>query len=286
MKSLDENDIIRFKSLINLLDDEDNSIYSSVKSYLIQAGEEALPFLEDCLEASDPLVKSRVQEIYESITADSFKEQMRNFCLRFKDDVDLEEGALIIAKYGYPRVDMRIYSDLLNFYAAEFQGRFDPSDAPEDIAVKISTYLSREKGFSGNEVDYYNCENHYLNKIMETKRGVPIALSVVYLLVLKRLNLPVYGIGMPGHFIIRYDFGPKSLYADPSSGGAILSLEACKKISSQLGYDYRSEYLDPVTNRQILERMLRNLVLVFEKQNQSGKVQAMIQCIDILNMNV
>ena len=181
---------------------------------------------------------------------------------------------------------MRIYSDLLNFYAAEFQGRFDPSDAPEDIAAKISAYMAEEKGFSGSEVEYYNSENHYLNKIMETKRGVPIGLSVVYLLVLKRLNLPVHGIGMPGHFIVRYDFGSKNLYADPSSGGKILSREDCRKISSQLGYDFKNEYLDPVTNRQILERMLRNLVLVFEKQDQPVKVQAMIQCIDILNMNV
>jgi regulator of sirC expression with transglutaminase-like and TPR domain len=105
----------------------------------------------------------------------------------------LEEGAFLIAKQAYPNVDMHIYSDLLNFFAAEFQSRLDPSDSPEEIAAKIGNYFSHEKGFSGNEADYYNTDNHYINKVIETKRGVPIALSVIYMLVLRRLNFPVQG---------------------------------------------------------------------------------------------
>jgi regulator of sirC expression with transglutaminase-like and TPR domain len=192
----------------------------------------------------------------------------------------------LIAKQAYPNVDMHIYSDLLNFFAAEFQSRLDSSDSPEEIGAKIGNYFTHEKGFSGSEADYYNTDNHYINKVIETKRGVPIALSVIYILVLRRLNFPVQGIGMPGHFIVRYEFGTKFLFADPFHGGNILSLDDCKDSLAKLGYPFKDEYLEPVTNRQILERMLRNLVLVFEKQNQSIKMQALLQCIDILNRNV
>jgi regulator of sirC expression with transglutaminase-like and TPR domain len=198
----------------------------------------------------------------------------------------LEEGAFLIAKQAYPNVDMHIYSDLLNFFAAEFQSRLDSSDSPEEIAAKIGNYFTHEKEFSGSEADYYNTDNHYINKVIETKRGVPITLSVIYMLVLRRLNFPVQGIGMPGHFIVRYEFGTKFLFADPFHGGNILSLDDCKSSLVKLGYPFKDEYLEPVTNRQILERMLRNLVLVFEKQNQSIKMQALLQCIDILNRNV
>ena len=163
---------------------------------------------------------------------------------------------------------MHIYSDLLNFFAAEFQSRLDPSAPPEEIAAKIGNYFSVEKGFTGNEADYYNTDNHYLNKVIETKQGVPIYLSVIYMLVLRRLNFPVQGIGMPGHFIVRYDFGKKSFFADPFHGGAILSVDDCKDSLKKLGYIFKNEYLEPVSNKQILERMMRNLVLVFEKKGQ------------------
>lgn len=286
MKQFNKIDVTRVKSLIYLLDDEDDSIYSVAKEHLLLAGERVLPFLEDYLEADDSLMQRRIREIYETISLSTFKEQLRSFCEKHASDLDLEEGSFLIAKHAYPNVDMHIYSDLLNFFAAEFQSRIDPSDSPVEIATKIGNYFSHEKGFLGNEADYYNTDNHYINKVIETKKGVPITLSVIYMLTLRRLNLPVQGIGMPGHFIVRYDFGSKFLFADPFHGGNILSLEDCKNSLVKLGYLFKDEYLEPVTNRQILERMIRNLVLVFEKQNQSIKMQALLQCIDILNRNV
>jgi len=286
MKQLDKNDISRFKSLIYLLDDEDNSIYSLAKEHLLLAGERALPVLEGYLQSDDSLMQQRIREIYESISLSTFKDQLRSFCEKYKSKLDLEEGAFLIAKNAFPSVDMHIYSDLLNFFAAEFQSRLDPSDLPEEIAAKIGNYFWYEKGFSGNEADYYNTDNHYINKVIETKRGVPITLSVIYMLVLRRLNFPIQGIGMPGHFILRYEFGTKFMFADPFHGGKILSVDDCKTSLAKLGYLFKDEYLEPVTDRQILERMLRNLVLVLEKQNQLIKVEALLQCIDILNRNV
>jgi regulator of sirC expression with transglutaminase-like and TPR domain len=286
MKHFSESDITRVKSLINLLDDEDNSIYTIAREHLISMGEIALPFLEIHLRINDPLLQERVKEAYEVITAAVLKEQIRSFRGKHKDDLNLEEGVLLIAKYGYPQVDMRTFSDLLNFFASELQTRLDFTDAPDEMATKIGKYFSEDKGFSGHEIDYYDSDNHYINKVIETKRGVPISLSVVYLLVLRRLNLPVQGIGMPGHFIVRYDFGPKSILADPSHAGRILSTEECKNFLVKMGYVFSSEYLDPVSNKHILERMLRNLVLVFEKHELASKVQTLLQCIDILNMNL
>jgi len=286
MKRLEKIDLTRVKSLIYLLDDEDESIYFSAKDHLLQSGEQVLPVLESYLQTDDSLMQKRLREIFDEISLNAFKEQLRRFCAKHKDDLDLEEGAFLIAKHAFPSVDMRVYADLLNFFAAELQPRLDPSEQPEELAVKIGAYFSHEKGFSGNESDYYNTENHYINKVIETKRGVPITLSVIYMLVLRRLNFPVEGIGMPGHFIVRYNFGNKSLLADPFNGGKILSIDDCKKSLGKLGYTFQKEYLEPVSSRQILERMLRNLVLVFDKENQTAKMQSLLQCIDILHRNV
>lgn len=286
IKRFNEKEITRVKSLINLLDDEDNSIYLIARDYLISMGEMTLPLLESHLQANEPVFQERVKEAYEVITSALLKEQIRAYREKYKEEMNLEEGVLLIGKYGYPQIDMRTFSDLLNFFASELQGRLDFADPPEEIATKVGKYFSEEKGFSGSEIDYYDGDYHYINKVIETKKGVPISLSVIYLLVLKRLNLPVKGIGMPGHFIIRYEFGTKQILADPFHAGKILSLEDCKSYLIRMGYAFSSEYLDPVSDKQILERMMRNLILVFEKQNQPAKVQTFLQCIDILNMNL
>ena len=286
MKQFNKTDLSRIKSLIYLLDDEDDSIYSIAKENLLFAGERVLPVLEGYMQGDDSLMQHRIREVYDTISLTTFKDQLRSFCEAQKAELDLEEGAFLISKHAYPNVDMHNYADLLNFFAAEFQSRLDPSDIPEEIAMKIGHYFSHEKGFSGNEADYYNTDNHYINKVIETKQGVPITLSVIYMLVLRRLNLPVQGIGMPGHFIVRYEFGKKFIFADPFYSGNSFSRDDCKNSLTKLGYLFKDEYLEPVTNKQILERMLRNLVLVFEKHNQPAKMQALLQCIDILNRNV
>ena len=283
MKSLDLNSVTRLKSIISLLDDEDNYVYRQVRESLLTFGESALPHLDDYLNTSNPVLNERVREAYDLILIDSVKDQFRSFRRRFPSDLDLEEGVFLIAHLGYPQTDMRIYQDLLNFFASELQPRMDSLDAPEDIVQKIAKYFTVDKGFGGIDREYYNPDSHYLTKVLESKKGVPIALSSIYLLVLRKLNIPVRGIGMPGHFIIRYDFEGRSLLADPSDAGKILSPEDCKDYLMKMGYQYNVSYLEPVDNKQILERMLRNLVLVYEKQGQTAKVQGILQCIDILN---
>ena len=127
MKDLDKNGVNRVKSLIYLLDDEDDSVYSIAKQHLLSEGENALPIIEDYLQIEDSLMQRRIREVYEAISSSAFKEQLRLFCEKHKADIDLEEGAFLIAKHAYPNVDMRIYFDLLNFFASEFQSRLDPS---------------------------------------------------------------------------------------------------------------------------------------------------------------
>jgi len=286
VKTLDDKAVTRVRSLISLLSDEDDSIYNTVRQHLMETGVGALPLLEDYLNTEDAVLRQRVKEVFETISGSAFKELWRTFLAKSKSDPDLEEGALMIAKFAYPRSDMRIYSDLLNFYATEFQSRLDPTGSADEIAGNIGHFFSVEKGFLGNEADYYDPDNHFIHKVLETKKGVPITLSVVYMLVLRRLNFPVHGIGLPGHFIIRYDFGQTHVFADPFNAGRIITEKECEARVSQMGYTYKKQYLEPVTNKQILERMLRNLLLVYERQNESNKVQSIIECIDILNLIV
>ncbi|HKZ41667.1 MAG TPA: hypothetical protein VJ044_11930, partial [Candidatus Hodarchaeales archaeon] len=158
MKPFSENDITRIKSLINLMDDEDDSIYTIARDHLISMGEIALPYLEVNLRSDDPVLQLRIRDAYEVITAAVLQEQLRVFRTKHKGDVDLEQGVLLISKYGYPQVDMRTFSDIMTFFSSELRSQIDITDAPEEIAGKIGKYFSEQKGFSGGEIDYYDSD--------------------------------------------------------------------------------------------------------------------------------
>jgi len=286
MKTLDEKAISRVKSMINLLSDEDESIYTTVRENLVETGEGVLQLLEDSLESEDLVLRERAKEVFDTIAGASFKEMWRSFVIKHRGEPDLEEGALLLSRIASPRTETRIYSELLNFYANEFQSRLDPTAAPEEIATTVARFFGTDKGFKGGDVDYFDPSNHFLHKVLESKRGVPIMLSLVYILVLRRLNLPVRGVGLPGHFIIRYDLGGEILLADPYGSGRLLTEKDCEDLLSKMGYHFKIEYLEPVTNKQILERILRNLLLVFERKGDAPKTNTIIQSIDILNLNL
>ncbi|HTX20064.1 MAG TPA: transglutaminase-like domain-containing protein [Bacteroidota bacterium] len=285
MKILEEKEITRLKSLCYLLSDDDESIYNTARNHLLEAGVGALPLLQANQDASDPVLRERSKGVYDEICSVLFKEQWRSFVATSRGVLDLETGAFLIPKLAYPETDMRIFSDLLNFYANEFQARLDAGATPEEIVHSVSRFFAEEKGFGGRDADYYDPDNHFLQRVIERKKGVPISLSVVYLLVLGRLNLPVHGVGLPGHFIVRLDLGESPIFADPFDQGRIISVDECRQRMNRMGYSFGMQYLEPVSTKQILERMLRNLQLVFEKRSDSSKVELLTQCIDILSLS-
>src|SRR5439155_6487123 len=114
-----------------------------------------------------------------------------------------------------------------------------------------------EAGFRGNERDYYNAGNVCLNRVLETRLGIPITLSVVYIEVARRLAKPVTGVGLPGHFVIRYDDGQFATYIDPFHGGALMDEAGCLRLIQMDTLD--SEMFAPVDRRYIVMRIVNNL---------------------------
>jgi regulator of sirC expression with transglutaminase-like and TPR domain len=284
---MNEQSGTEIRSLMTLLDDDDEKIISIARHRLIESGEKALPFLYDVDKGGDLKLRERAEEVRDAIVTGMLHEQFKKFRHAIRDDVSLEEGAFLIARFGYPLVDMTTYLEMLNSFARDLDTRIDSlTDDPKEIITQINKYFFEEKRFCGDPAGYYNPESHYLNRVLETKTGVPIALSAIYLIVAQKIHIPVEGIGMPGHFIIRYKFGTSLTYVDPFSQCKILDKQDCAHQMQRMGYEFKEEFLEPVNNKQILERMLRNLIVVFEKKKEQRKVDAMVRYIDILNMNM
>jgi len=199
-------------------------------------------------------------------------------------DPDLAVAALMIARIEYPGLDPNRYVAQLDFIGDEACRRLSaaelPADTPHNVDIDryakvkaLNTYLFDELGFVGNEADYSDPRNSFLNEVIDRRTGIPITLSLVYMEVARRAGLPVEGINFPGHFLLRCRAGRKHTYyedliIDPFHGGALLSHDLLAQQAAEHGDSseparFESRLLPRATKQQILSRMLMNLKRVY-----------------------
>jgi regulator of sirC expression with transglutaminase-like and TPR domain len=178
-------------------------------------------------------------------------------------DIDLSKAALYIAQIEYPDLDIDRYLTILQTMGREVAKKLPEPKYPLKVIQTINQYLYTELQFHGNEQDYYNPSNSLLNDVIDRRTGIPITLALIYLHIAKSIGFPMVGIGMPGHFIIRPNFEDAGIFVDVFDRGEILFVEDCRqKLMSIYQQDIpflSPEILQPVSNRQVLFRMLNNL---------------------------
>lgn len=199
--------------------------------------------------------------------------------------IDLAKAALYIAQEEYPQVDPAKYLNALDTMAAEVRERLPAQRYPLRVIQTINQYLYSDLGFTGNTADYYDPRNSFLNQVMDRRTGIPITLSLVYLEIARRIDFPMVGVGMPGHFLIRPDFEDAGIWVDAFNAGEILFPEDCKELLSRMyGHPVPllPEFLEPVSPRQFLARMLSNLKLIYVTQNDAPRALEVVDRILLL----
>lgn len=200
--------------------------------------------------------------------------------------IDLAEAALLIAKEEYPDLEVTRYLSRLDAMAAEFQGRVGNGPDAHRLIASLGDYLFREQGFRGNTNDYYDPRNSFLNDVLDRRMGIPITLSTVYMEVGRRLGVILHGVGMPGHFLVKYMGADEEIVIDPFHGGAIVSPADCQRIldlvsGGKLAFEPR--FLSTVGTRQILARMLANLKMIYFNGQAYAKALGVVDRLLILD---
>jgi regulator of sirC expression with transglutaminase-like and TPR domain len=179
--------------------------------------------------------------------------------------IDLAGAALLLAQTEYPELDPSAY--LARLAELAVQGRAAAGECePAEQTRRLAKFLFTDLGFAGNREDYYDPRNSYLNDVLDRRLGLPITLSVVLLDVAGRLGLPVYGVGLPAHFVVKFQDGAEEMFIDPFHGGAILTeAECCALVSGVFRRPVKPApaYFARVGPRQIMRRMLANLRNVY-----------------------
>ena len=202
-------------------------------------------------------------------------------------EIDLGLVSLMIAVPEYPGMDVTHYLEKLDCWAETIKELGARDDSPYRVLACMNYVLFQCEGFKGNEEDYYDPRNSFLNCVIERKQGIPITLSVLYMEVARRVGLTVKGVGFPGHFLVTTTCDDQEIFVDSFNGGRILSPG---DLDSLLDKVYKGrlkvqpEFLLPVSNRQIIQRMLNNMKGIYYSNRQDlRKCLRVVEQLLILN---
>ncbi len=271
-------------ALIQLLDDPDPTIYGHVEEKLKSIGQPVIPVLESAWETQTLGVEfqSRVEKIIHTIQFEGLKDAFAHW--KNSKDQNLLEAIILIAKYQYPELDEeKIHKDLEKIEQDIWIELNNNLTALEQIRV-INHVLYDLHNFSGNTSNYHDPKNSFINIVLETKKGNPISLSIIYMIIAQRLKLPVFGVNLPRHFVLAYCGNDELLnhlanghdkvmfYINPFSQGGVFSKKEIDQFIAQLKIESNPVFTDPCDNLSIVSRVLNNLHFSYTKLGYTDKV--------------
>jgi regulator of sirC expression with transglutaminase-like and TPR domain len=261
------------KALVSLLDDEDVQIVSHVEEKIISLGTTIIPFLEEEWESNfNPTVQRRIEEIIHMLQYELLKERLKKWYE--SDDQDLLLGMWLVATYQYPDLELiKIKQDLEQIYYETWLD-FKQDLFPFDQVKIINGALFNKLKFAANTKNFHSPGNSMLNVVLESKRGNPITLCIIYMMVAQKLKLPVYGVNLPNLFVLTYkDDKHAQFYINVFNKGLIFSRQDIENYINELHLAHQPPYFDPCSNLEILRRVLRNLIMSFDKMGEHAKAE-------------
>jgi regulator of sirC expression with transglutaminase-like and TPR domain len=273
------------KALVQLIDDPDDNIYEHVRDQLKQYGNEAIPYLESSWGSSyyGMVFQSRVEKIIHEIQFESIKAQVQSWAN--SSEKDLLEGALIIARYQYPGVDEEFVRNTIQAIRRDVWLELNNNQTAFEQIKIFNRVFFGVHGFHGDTKTYNSPVNSYINTVLESKKGNPLSLSLIYSIVAQSLDIPVYGVNLPNHFVLAYmdekrssfmineqnEFGVL-FYINAFSKGVIFDTNEIKDFLNGNNLTHSREFFEPCSNSTIMKRMLSNLIVSFQQIGNAEKV--------------
>lgn len=254
-----------FRALISLLADEQESVFRAAWNALLQSGQAAVPYLQDVFNAPDIQLRGRARALLEELRLAALEERWREYLQAPDPVLDLERGCLLLAGITGAEVNERSIHSFLDVVAGTVRAHVPAVGGLQALGEALFDNL----GFRAGEYD--NPDHHYLPTVLEKRRGLPIALAAVYIIVGKRAGLPVYGVAMPDHFLALYERVDEPAYVDCYNRGQIYRHETLHTLLSRRGIASPDQILAPCSYRFMLYRMLNNLDRLY-KETQNDRM--------------
>ena len=274
----------QFEHILKLLDDESPEIQKIVRTTLL---DNSVDIILDSKIQKFNLPEEYQNQLFstlEEIHFDMVTRAMIQLCEAQLEDIDLEKAVLLLAYWNNPEINIQEIVNHLDEMAEDIRKKLPLSGHPLSFIDRMNQIVFTDWGFKGNSEDYYNPENSFIDRVLDTRKGIPISLSVLCILLARRIGLPMVGIPMPAHFILKYDDAEDEIFFDPFYGGKVYSREECIHYLDQAKIKNKDEILSGCTNYEIIARMMRNIQLVYssymEKPEKSNQVEELLKLLD------
>jgi len=285
----------RVRALISLLDDPNEEIFTTVECELLKEDVEIVSELETVWENTvDAAYQKRIENLIHALQFRDLKSRLRDW--HRSNHEDLLQGAYLVAKYQYPELKLESIESKIHEVQTEIWLELNNSlTALEKVRV-MNHFLFNVHGFTRNNSNFISAKNSFINDVLETRQGNPVSLSVIYSVIALRLGIPVYGVNLPKNFILAYldDTGelssatkehepPVLFYINPVNKGAVLGRGEIDLFLQQQKIEPADSYFLPCNNRQIVIRMLNNILYSYENSSLNGKVNEIKELLSIFN---
>lgn len=270
------------KALITLLEDEDEEIVTHVEGKLMEMGTGVIPMLEHEWETNfNPLIQRRIEDLIHTLQFELFQERLDDWKTNRQED--LLEGLWLVATYQYPDLDLEELRQQIHQLYVEVWREFRDDMAPFDQVRIMNTVLFNKFKFRANTKNFHSPANSMINAVLESKKGNPISLCSVYLLIARKMELPIHGVNLPNLFILTYRSETTDFYINVFNKGLIFSKEDIDNYLEHLDIPPQDIFYDPCPNLDIVLRSLRNLIVSFEKlgdYHKSDEIKSVLKRLD------
>ena len=259
------------RALVSLLDEEDPEVLTHVEKKIISLGGTVIPYLEQQWEEQfNPVVQRRLEDLIHTLQFDTLRERLSDWK---NGDMDLLEGMWLVATYQYPDLELeKLRQDLEQVYYEAWL-EFKPEAHPFDkIRILNSVFFSKLK-FGANTKNFHSPGNNMINVVLETKKGNPTSLCIIYMLVAQKLKLPVMGVNLPNLYILVYKSEETQFYINVFNRGLIFSKSDIDNYLGHLNLTPKDAYYEPCENLETIKRVMRSLIISFEKLGDPQKVE-------------
>jgi len=263
------------ESLMFLMEDPDPFVQEQVHLRFQELGDQAVPLLDQIrVESKDKDEKKRIREVLHQLTFETLKEEFADLVSEgIQNRGQLEKAVLLLARFGNPTLRTSIYEKTLDHFADMIRPSLRYKRNEREKMQILMKFIFEDLNFKGDNKNYHDPANGFIDQVIERRKGLPISLSLVAMFIARRLDLPVFGVNMPIHFMLTFVGSQEEQLIDPYDQGAEVSYDQCYFFLKKNNVTPRPEHFKMAADVDILTRCIRNLMHSYERSNDPYRVE-------------
>jgi regulator of sirC expression with transglutaminase-like and TPR domain len=272
------------ESLMFLLEDPDPFVQEQVQLRFMELGDRAVPLLDQIrVQTKDKEEKKRAKEVLHQLTFATLKEDFAELLLEgIGNRAQLEKAVITLARFGHPTLRESEYVKTLDHFADMIRPSLRYRDNEREKMQTLMKFIFEDLNFRGDNKDYHNPANGFIDQVIERRKGLPISLSLVAMFIARRLELPVFGVNMPIHFMLAFVGEKEEQLIDPYDQGAEVSYDQCYFFLKKNNVTPKPEHFKMASDIDILARCIRNLMHSYERNEEQERVQELKSLLELV----